>query len=58
MLAEREHAELIREVDEVSIAMLEDHEEMLEQARRRLPKLFYWLQPFGQAVPRRMEHWH
>ena len=31
--AEKEHAERMREVDEVGIAMLEEHEEMREEAR-------------------------
>ena len=37
--AEKEHAERMREVDEVGIAMLEDHEDMLEQARGRFEEV-------------------
>ena len=37
--AERDHAALMRELDEVGIAMLEDHEEMLDLARSNFEEM-------------------
>lgn len=39
MMAEKDHALRMRELDEVGIAMLEDQEEMLDQARNRFKEM-------------------
>lgn len=50
ILAEKEHSERMREVDEVGIAMLEDHEDMLEQARSRFEEVRESLRNLGNET--------